>query len=375
MISLNNRVRLGVLTSSRADYGIYQPLLSLLNNDNRFDLVIIAYGMHLLDKHGNTLEFIRNDKYKRIDIIEGMPDGDSVENITIGYGELIKNFGSYWAENSYDWVLALGDRFEMSAAVQSGIPFTVNFAHIHGGETTLGAIDNIYRHQISLASKLHFVAADIFKDKLIQLIGCSDKIYNVGALSLDGLEINSLPDWTSVCEKFNIPKKKFILTTFHPETVGFEKNTGFCKILLFTLSKICANFHIVITLANADTMGSLYRDVAKQLKINHPENISVVTSFGKENYFSAMNSCEFLLGNTSSGILEAATFGKYVLNVGDRQKGRLQSDNVINCEFSEGDILMSVQQAVENGRYLGSNKYSQEGTAEKILKILVDETL
>ena len=144
------KIKIGVLTSSRADYGIYKPLLEKLSRDNRFNLIIIAFGMHLQKHHGFTISEIRRDNFGAIHTVLGMPDKDSPIEISKGYGALIINFSEYWSLNKFDHVFALGDRFEMSAAVQAGIPFEVNFSHIHGGETTLGAIDNIYRHQIKL---------------------------------------------------------------------------------------------------------------------------------------------------------------------------------------------------------------------------------
>ena len=141
-------MKIGILTSSRADYGIYRTLLKLLSKDDRFDLILIVFGMHLQPQHGSTVEFIKKDNFGIIHEVQGMPNKDSMKAISSGYGQLINNFSSYWDLNKFDCVFALGDRFEMSAAVQSGIPFEVFFAHIHGGETTFGAVDNIYRHQI-----------------------------------------------------------------------------------------------------------------------------------------------------------------------------------------------------------------------------------
>ena len=180
--------------------------------------------------------------------------------------------------------------------------------HLQWGETTLGAIDNIYRHQISLASKIHLVATDIYRNKVIDIIGDSSKVFNVGALSLDAFKDLILPDWNDVRSKFGIPDKPFILVTFHPETIQIERNELYSSIVFKTLEKLCQTYHIVITLANADIMGNKYRGIANMLKKKYSDSISLVDSFGKENYFSAMKSSELLLENTSSGILEAASF-------------------------------------------------------------------
>lgn len=363
-------MRIGVLTSSRADYGIYKKLLSKLSKDDRFELVIIAFGMHLIEEHGYTIEIIKNDNFGTIHKVEGMPINDSEMEIARGYGNLIVNFSEYWDKNKFDYVFALGDRFEMSAAVQATIPFNIKIAHLHGGETTLGAIDNIYRHQITLASKIHFVSSDLFSKKVEDIIGVKENVYNVGSLSIDGLEDLSLPSWKSVMKEFDIPFESFILVTFHPETIDLEKNKEYCEVIYKTLEEISINKYIVITMANADTMGSLYREISKKLKEKYPTRFSLIESFGKENYFSAMKASSFLLGNTSSGIIEAASFGKFVINVGARQLGRLQSGNTINVNFDKKQILKGIEEIEKDLLFKKPNKYYKKNTAKNIMEIL-----
>ena len=368
-------MKIGVLTSSRADYGIYKQLLSKLAKDDRFELIIIAFGMHLLKEHGNTIEAIEKDKFGTIHKVLGMSNKDSEMEIAKGYGNLIVNFSDYWNQNKFDFVLALGDRYEMSAAVQSTIPFNVKMAHLHGGETTLGAIDNVYRHQITLASKLHFVSSDVFAKKVEDIIGVKENIYNVGSLSIDGLEDLSLPSWKSVMKEFAIPSESFILVTFHPETIDLEKNKEYCEVIYKTLEEISQNNYIVITMANADTMGSLFRETSKKLKEKNPNKFALVESFGKENYFSAMKASKLLIGNTSSGIIEAASFSKFVINVGNRQLGRLQSGNVINVDFNKNQIIKGVEEIEKNQIFKGTNKYYKKNTANKIIEILTNDRL
>ncbi|WP_428741973.1 UDP-N-acetylglucosamine 2-epimerase [Tenacibaculum sp.] len=365
-------MKIGVLTSSRADYGIYKPLLTKLSQRNDVDLTLIVFGMHLQKQHGYTINNIKRDAFGEIHEIEGMPINDDVIDISEGYGNVLINFAQYWNNHSYDYVFALGDRFEMSAAVQAGIPFQIKFAHLHGGETTLGAIDNIYRDQITLASKLHFVSTQKFADRVELITNKIDSVHNVGALSLDGIENLKLPSWDSVREKFNIPDKKFILVTVHPETVAIEKNELFSKELYKALESLSKKYLIVITSSNADTLGKIYRDLAFLLKKNNPENICLIDSFGKENYFAAMEASEFLLGNTSSGILEAASFGKYVINLGDRQAGRLRNENVIDVKFDKEDILKSVKEIIKKETYRAGNFYFKENTADNIIKIIFE---
>ncbi|WP_417857478.1 UDP-N-acetylglucosamine 2-epimerase [Xanthomarina gelatinilytica] len=368
-------MKIGVLTSSRADYGIYKQLLSKLSKDDRFELVIIVFGMHLLKEHGNTFKVIEKDNFGVIHKVSGMPNKDSEMEIAKGYGNLIINFSEYWSKNNFDCVLALGDRFEMSAAVQAAIAFNLKIAHLHGGETTLGAIDNIYRHQITLVSKIHFVSSDIFANRVSDLIESKENIYNVGSLSIDGLEDLRLPKWSSVMKEFNIPAQNFILVTFHSETVDVNKNRNYCNVIYETLEEICQSIHVVITMANADTNGSLYRETSKKLKHNNFDKISLVESFGKENYFSAMKESKLLIGNTSSGIIEAASFGKFVINVGKRQLGRLQSGNVFNVDYNKNKIIKAFRQIIGNPEFIGANKYYKKNTVNKIIEILANERL
>jgi len=368
MKTLNNKkLSIGLLTSSRADYGIYKPLLKSISRDKMIDLTIIAFGMHLKKKYGKTVHQINQDKFGDIDIIEGMSDKDSPLDIAISYGQLIKNFSQYWAENRYDYVIALGDRFEMSAAVQSGIPFEVKFIHLHGGETTLGSLDNIYRHQITLASKIHFVATDQYLKKVSNIIGSKENIYNHGALSLDGINEIELPKWSNVCEKFGINHDDYILVTFHPETVGLDKNKDFSNIVFESLAKISEDTNIVITLPNADAAGDLYRNSMIKLSKLYSNRISIVENFGRENYFAAMKNASMMIGNTSSGILESASFKKYVINVGDRQKGRLKNKNVFDVPFSKDKIVQKYNSIKKLAEYSGKNIFFKKNTAEKII--------
>jgi GDP/UDP-N,N'-diacetylbacillosamine 2-epimerase (hydrolysing) len=363
-------IKLGVLTSSRADYGIYKPLLKRLSNDMRFDLHIIVFGTHLSEKFGYTASEIEQDNFGTILEVSSKPDTDSLIDISKGYGETVKTFAEFWSKNSFDWVIALGDRFEMSAAVQASIPFEVKLAHLHGGETTLGAVDNIYRHQISLASKLHFVSTEEFKRRIERLVDSDEHIYNVGALSLDDLDELGLPSWSSVCQKFNIPNEPFVLVTFHPETVGAQKNELFADEAFKALEFIAKDIHIVVTMTNADAMGSFFRNCINDLKATYPSKFSLVENFGRINYFAAMSNCLFLLGNTSSGIVEAASFNKYVVNVGDRQKGRLRNDNVIDIPFNSEAIIKSSLEAQRLGKFKGINRFQQPDTAINIIEVL-----
>jgi GDP/UDP-N,N'-diacetylbacillosamine 2-epimerase (hydrolysing) len=369
-------MRLGVLTSSRADFGIYQALLDRIRTDIYFDLTIIAFGMHILPYYGSTIDEIQERGFPVIDTIDSLLSSDDVTSIARSYGLTVIKFADYWQTHHFDLVLCLGDRFEMSAAVQAGIPFSTRFAHIHGGETTLGAIDNIYRHQITLASQLHFVATSIYAEKVRELTGSDKNIYTVGSLSLDGIEDFELQEQKDLRELYKFPEGDFILTTFQPETADYLKNEEFAAIMKEAIAKLTPYINFVISMPNADTHGSKYRECFFYLKEKFPDRICLVESFGKKNYFSAMKYARLVLGNSSSGIIEAASFSKYVVNVGDRQRGRVTSNNIIGCEFSVSEIIDAISVGLKKGVYEGANVYVGSGAANAIISVLksYDET-
>jgi GDP/UDP-N,N'-diacetylbacillosamine 2-epimerase (hydrolysing) len=363
-------MRIGILTSSRADYGIYHALLQKMKSDAFFEIEIIAFGTHLSKSHGYTVKDIEKDGYTCIHNISSLISNDDEQSIASSYGLTVLKFADFWASHTYDLVFCLGDRFEMSAAVQAGIPFGVKFAHIHGGETTLGAIDNVYRHQITLAAKLHFTSTDVFREKVIDLIGSSDDVYSVGSLSLNDIKTFVPIVKEAFFEKFSIPNEEFALVTFHPETISVQENVQYAQAMKSALATISKKIFVIITMPNADTQGSVYREVIEELKKEFPDQFLLIENFGKVNYFSAMHYAKILIGNTSSGILEAASFGKYVVNVGDRQKGRVQSDNILNCEFDETAMIVAVDKSLSFENYNGENVYFKQGVADNIIKIV-----
>lgn len=359
-------IKVGLLTSSRADYGVYLPLIAEMKKDAFFELEIIAFGTHVSEFHGHTVDKIRKDTTLTVHEINSLVENDEPHGIATSYGLTVLKFADFWAEHKFDLVFCLGDRFEMCAAVQAGIPFGVKFAHIHGGETTLGAIDNIYRHQISLASILHFTSAELHSEKVAQLMGSDEHIHTVGSLSLDGLNTYSPIAKDGFYQKFGL-SADFALVTFHPETVNADENIHYAHEMEKALAEISKSISIVVTMPNADTLGSVYRKSLERLRAQHPERVILIENFGKENYFSAMYYAKIMIGNTSSGIVEAASFRKYVVNVGKRQKGRLQSANIFEARFTAEDIISQTTKALDAGEFTGENVFFRRGAAKKII--------
>jgi len=367
-------MKIGVLTSSRADYGIYKPLLNYLKLDSEIELQVIAFGMHLQESQGFTISDIKNDGYEKILCVGSMPEQDGIYEIAKGYAQLLGEFVEFWNRNSFDIVLALGDRWEMSAAIQASIPFQLKIAHIHGGETTLGSIDNIYRHQISLASKLHFTAAEAFSERVKNLVGTSKGVFTTGSISLDDIENLKLPEWSKVQEVFQIPFNDFILVTIHPETVEtIDINEEFALLVYEVLVELVQTVNILITKSNSDSFGSLFNKQFLKIQNEYPDNVKLVDSLGRLNYFSAMNQCILMLGNTSSGIIEAASFKKWVVNIGDRQLGRLRNKNVIDVALNKKKITQTVREIINRKLCVDENKYKRSNTCLTIINHLKNQ--
>ncbi|WP_299519977.1 UDP-N-acetylglucosamine 2-epimerase [Winogradskyella sp.] len=363
-------MKIGILTSSRSDYGIYLPLLKKLKSDPFFQLEIIAFGTHLSSIHGYTLTDIKKEGFKTIHRISSLEKDDSQYGISKSYGNTAVKFSEFWKNHNFNLVFCLGDRFEMSAAVQSSIPYGVPLAHIHGGETTLGAIDNVYRHQITLASKLHFTATDDYKRKVQRLTENMKYVYSVGALSLEGIKDYKPINREEFLKAFQIKNEPYALITFHPETVAIDLNKDYAQQMRMALEILSARINLVITMPNADTLGSLYRTQIHLLKDKCSDNVVLVENFGKGNYFSAMHYSKLLIGNTSSGIIEAASFGKHVVNVGSRQKGRAQSKNTFNVDFKATNITNMVDTVIKLPIFTGENIYFKEKTVDTIIETI-----
>ncbi|MFY0626321.1 MAG: UDP-N-acetylglucosamine 2-epimerase (hydrolyzing) [Reichenbachiella sp.] len=368
-----NKQRVYVLTSSRADYGIYLPLLKALEAHDKFELNLIVFGTHLSTFHGYTIQNIYHDGFRIAAAIKTVLADDSEETISTSMGLTMMKFASFWNDNQkkVDLIVCLGDRYEMFAAVASSIPFNIPVAHIHGGETTLGAIDDKLRHSISLFSKYHFTSTETYADRVRKLVGGKENIYNVGALSLDNLTSLKLLTLNEFKEKFSIDLDiPTILVTIHPETVALEKNYQFVKSTLAALTRVLESNQVVITMPNADTAGNLVREEIVNFGENRSEVI-LIENFGTQGYFTCMKHCSFMVGNTSSGIIEAASFGKYVINLGDRQKGRATGENVLHIPFETDQIVKAIQKIKAKPKLSHDNIYHHGNAANKIISELL----
>lgn len=361
-------MKIGVLTSSRADFGIYIPLLKQLQEDTFFELEIIAFGTHLSKNHGYTITEIQDNDFNPIHEVETLLDSDTPSEMAMSIGSTCSKFSDFWATNKFDLVITLGDRYEMFAAVTAASPFNIKIAHIHAGETTLGAIDNAYRHAISLFSEYLFVSTEVYKKRAIEVVKQSAQVHNVGALSIDNLKNIKFLSLEDFKQKYGIDlNKPTILSTFHPETVSFEKNEIYIKELLSSFEELKKDYQIIITMPNTDTMGQMVRDEIVAFKKSNPE-IVTIESFGMVGYLSCMKHCSFLLGNTSSGFVEASYFPKFVINLGDRQKGRIITKNIYIIPITKKAILQSVSNIEKMNEPENENVYGNGNSALKIIE-------
>lgn len=362
-------MKIAVLTSSRADYSILYPLLYNLKRDNSFDLNIIAFGSHISEKHGKTIDLIRKDGFKIKDNFKTNPLTDTPLAISNSIAKTITNFSKIWTKDKYDLVIAIGDRYEMFAACASSIPFNIPIAHIHGGETTKGAFDDCFRHSITQMSNIHFTCTEIYKKRVIDLKGSRKDIYNVGALSIDNLKSLKLYTKKEFKNLFKIDiSLPTILITFQPETANFNINKQYIKSLIDALYEI-KDYQLIITMPNADTMGNYIRLELEKFIIKS-NNAIKIENFGTIGYLSCMKYCSMMLGNTSSGFIEASFFPKYVINLGKRQEGRIVTPNINTIKINKKEIIKAVQEFKDFNPLKYNGVYGDGNAANKIITIL-----
>jgi GDP/UDP-N,N'-diacetylbacillosamine 2-epimerase (hydrolysing) len=348
-------------------------LLRALKNDEFFELHLLVFGTHLAEKYGYTAHQIVEDGFDISHRFITAPEDDSPGHIVKSMATTMVTFSSLWEKESFDMLIALGDRYEMFAAVASTVAFNIPVAHIHGGETTLGAIDNAFRHSITSMAKYHFTSCEEYKSRVIEIKGSNQGVYNVGALSIDTLSSMEFLTIREFYEKHKIDlNKPTILFTFHPETVSYQKNEEYVITLIEALKEL-KEYQVVITMPNSDTMGNIIRDNLKSF-INDNRNTFGIESFGSKSYLSCMKYCSFMLGNTSSGFVEASWFPKTVINVGERQKGRILTSNIITCAIEKNEILKAIAGIDENRIKSVNEIYGKGETAKRIITLIKEIT-
>lgn len=363
---------IGVVTTSRADYGIYLPLLKKIEDSPQLKLYLIATGMHLSPKFGSTEKIIKKDGFNIDERIEMLLSSDTPESISKSMGLGTIGFAQSFARFVPDILVVLGDRFEMYAAVIAALPYKIPIAHIHGGEITKGAIDDAIRHSITKLSHIHFASTKEYAIRIQQLGEEPWRIHISGAPGLDNINSIKMMSTSELENQFKLDlKTPPLLVTFHPVTLEHEKTQWHVGQLLAALENI--DIPTIFTLPNADTGGQVIIDKINIFSTRH-KNAYVVNNFGTPGYFSIMAQAAAMIGNSSSGIIEAASFNLPVVNIGNRQEGRMHGINVIDVRHNKENILDGIKQALscefkEKIQNL-KNPYGSGNASEIIIDIL-----
>jgi UDP-hydrolysing UDP-N-acetyl-D-glucosamine 2-epimerase len=336
---------IGVVTTSRADYGIYLPVLRRIESDPGIRLQLIVSGSHLSAEFGFTVRAIEKDGFEIAERVEMLLSSDSPEATAKSMGLGLLGFGQVFSRTHPDLLLALGDRFEMHAAVLAALPFRIPVAHIHGGEITLGAFDDALRHSMTKLSHLHFVSTAEHGRRVIQLGEEPWRVTVSGAPSLDNLRTVTLLTRDEVENRFNLHLgERFLLVTFHPATLDPGDPADQMRALLAAVDG--TGLPAIVTMPNADPGGEAVRAVIRE-RAGQNSQLQPAESFGTVGYFSLMALASAMVGNSSSGIVEAASFGLPVVDVGSRQAGRSSARNVIHVPATADGIALGIQQALD----------------------------
>lgn len=373
--------RVTVITVGRSDYGIYRPILKKLATDSRFQVDLIVSGSHLSGEFGQTASEIREDPYAVRDRIEVLSHLDSMDGMAATMANCVNGFVKSYARERPEILLALGDRIEMHAAVMAALPYHIPVAHIHGGEITEGAIDDSLRHSITKLSHLHFVSTEKHGRRVRQLGEEPWRVHVSGAPSLDSLHQTQYLSRIDLEKRIGISLgERTILVTFHPVTLELEDTPYQIEQLLKALEP--SRLQIVFTAANADAHGRYINECIKEFTSRNPHAV-FIESLGQRAYFSLLRKVTAMVGNSSSGLIEAPSFELPVLNIGNRQRGRCRAKNVIDCDYSEDSIQAGIKRVTDpvfRSSLAGIiNPFGTGQAAEIILNVLhetaVDERL
>ncbi len=336
---------IAVVTAGRSDYSIYRPILKKISCDPDLKLFLIATGTHLSPEYGMTIDVIEEDGFTVASKVEMLLSSDNPVSISksIGIGTL--GFAQVYSDNNdIDLIIVLGDRFEMLSATVSALPFNIPVAHIHGGECTFGVIDESIRHCITKMSHVHFTATEEYSRRLIQLGEDPRRIFTTGAPSLDNLHEITIHNRDSLSEEIGMDlRDPFLIVTFHPVTLGYEDNEDNIATVISALRQTGLN--IIFTYPNPDTSSRQVIRAIEEYSHNNT-NSKCVTNLGLAKYFSLMAYSCAMVGNSSSGIIEAASFGLPVVNIGERQAGRVHGKNVLTVECTKDAILSAITEAI-----------------------------
>jgi len=363
-----------VVTGSRAEYGLLRPLMEKISSEKGLELQIVVTGMHLSHEFGYTAKEIVNDGFIITKKVEMLLSSDTKVAVTKSMGLGMIGFADVLNDLVPDLMILLGDRFEVFVAATAATIAGVPIAHLHGGELTEGAFDESFRHSITKMSHLHFVSTESYRQRVIQLGEQPKQVFNVGAIGIDSIKQLTLMNKTDLEREIGLKLgKRNFMVTFHPVTL--EENTAQEQFsnLLEALEQN-KDAHVIFTKSNADTDGRIINDMIDKYVASHSQTAVGYSSLGQMKYFSTLQYMDAVVGNSSSGLLEAPSFNIATINIGDRQRGRIKADSVIDCKPVTDSIISALKEI--NSKYFIAkckstrSPYGDGGTTDKIIKVI-----
>lgn len=367
-----------VITGTRAEYGLLRWVMQNIKDDADLNLQVIATGMHLSPEFGLTYKAIEADGFDIDRKVEMLTSSDTPVGIAKSMGLGMIGFADALNELNPDLIVVLGDRYEIFAAVATALVERIPVAHLHGGEATEGSFDEAIRHSITKMSHLHFVASGEYKQRVIQLGEQPEHVFLVGGLGVDNIKRLQLLDRNTLEADLGFKfGKKNLLITFHPVTLENASAVAQMRGLLAALAEL-KDTQLIFTMPNADTDGRKLIKMVDKFASQHV-NTHAFTSLGQLRYLSCIAQVDGIVGNSSSGLAEVPSFKKGTINIGDRQRGRLQSTSVINCEPTQQSITDAINTLYSPKFQMDlsqvCNPYGEGGASEKIMKIIKSATL
>lgn len=366
-------MKIFVLTATRAEYGLLKPLLNKMMTKENFEVEIIVTGAHLSYEFGMTYQEIEEDGFFIHKKIEILLSSDTPNAISKSMGLAMISFADFFSSERPDALLVLGDRYETLAVCIAAMNERIPIIHLYGGETTEGAVDEQIRHAITKMSYLHLTSIEAYRKRIIQLGEEPERVFCVGALGLENIATEKLMSKEELEESLGINlSRRYAVFTFHPVTLEEDTAQDECKEILKALETYC-DLTVIFTMANADVQGRKINQLLMEYVEKH-RNAVFVNSLGMRRYLSAVKNAAFVIGNSSSGILEVPSFGIPTINIGDRQKGRIQAKSIINCQPDERSVCKAIDKALSKD-FLKKiknvkNPYGDGKASEKIVNAI-----
>jgi len=368
--SFHLKRKICIVSGTRADYGLLYWLMKEIGDDDDFILQIIVTGMHLSPEFGLTYRSIEEDGFQIDAKIETILSSDTPVGVAKAMGLGAIGFAEAFDRMRPDILVLLGDRFEMFAAAQAALVARIPIAHIAGGDSTEGAFDEAIRHSITKMSHLHFVTNEKSHRRVLQLGEQPEYVFNVGSLGIDQIKRLQFRTKEDIEKDLGFRfKERNLLVTFHPVTLDGQPGETQFHELLAALSTLGPDVGIIFTKPNADPGGRVLIAMIDDFVACHT-NASAFSSLGQLNYLSVMRYADAVVGNSSSGIYEAPSFGKPTVNIGDRQKGRIMATSIINCVPQRDAILKAIEDAFRLHCADVVNPYGEGESSSKVLAVL-----